>query len=538
MSRQTRRSWLMSAGLPRVLAETGLLVVVLTSLLLVAAGDTEGTQSRAILLGLGGFAVGTLAAPLGALRLRRVTGDRRQQVKGEIARAAAVVLVNAALSWAVIITGSALFPGSPVFAGIDPITCGASYGFWRGLLIGWPAWDRLRRSRLLWSLTHAQLVASLVIAVVVTLFVMAGALPQIESEISFPEELPGPAAAVAWVIISILATVSLLITLFLLISLVLILLVTVLSRPVLKRTTRRVEELASAAGALRAGDLTTRVPVAGEDEVARLQADFNAMAAELERTMQELAAERDTVAHVLQSQRELVAAVSHELRTPVATLRGYLESALEHWHEEPPPSLRADLAIMARETEQLQRLIDDLFTLSRVEAGQLPLRLEGVDVGTVLRRCADAAAGLAWERSRVEVLVEVTPDLPPAHADAARLEQIVRNLLANAVRHTPPGGLVLLGAERDGDAIVVQVSDTGEGIAPEDLPRIWERFYRGAGARDDARGGSGLGLALVKELTEAMGGSVAVESTPGQGSRFTVRLPLAHTPAPTRPATP
>lgn len=537
MSPLNRRSWLMSAGLPRVLAETGLLVIVLTSLLLVAAGDTEEAQSRAILLGLGGFAVGTLAAPLGALRLRRVDGDRRQQVKGEVARAAAVVLGNAALSWAVIITGSALFPGSPVFAGIDPFTCGASYGFWRGLLIGWPAWDRLRRSRLLWSLTHAQLVASLVIAVVVTVFVMAGALPQIESELSFPEELPGPAAAVAWVIISILATVSLLVALFVLISLILILLVTVLSRPVLKRTTRRVEELASAAGALRAGDLATRVPVSGEDEVARLQADFNAMAAELERAMRELAAERDTVAHLLQSQRELVAAVSHELRTPVATLRGYLESALAHWNEEPPPTLRADLAIMARETEQLQRLIDDLFTLSRVEAGQLPLRLEGVDVGTVLRRCAAAAAGLAWERSRVEVLVEVAPDLPPAHADAARLEQIVRNLLTNAVRHTPPGGLVLLGAERDGDAIVVQVSDTGEGIVPEDLPRIWERFYRGAGARDDARGGSGLGLALVKELTEAMGGSVAVESTLGQGSRFTVRLPLARTPAPTPPAT-
>src|SRR5690606_36178699 len=178
--------------------------------------------------------------------------------------------------------------------------------------------------RLLWSLTHAQLVASLALAVVVTLLLMASALPWIQRRITFPAELTGHAATVAWVAVGILAAANLLFILFLVVSLILVPLVTLLSRPVLRRTSRRVEELASAASSLRAGDLATRVPVAGEDEVARLQADFNAMAAELERAMRELAAERDTVAHLLQAQRELVAAVSHELRTPVATLRGYL----------------------------------------------------------------------------------------------------------------------------------------------------------------------------------------------------------------------
>ena len=149
------------------------------------------------------------------------------------------------------------------------------------------------------------------------------------------------------------------------------------------------------------------------------------------------------------------------------------------------------------------------------------------DIGALLRRVAAAVAPLAWERGRVEVLAEAPPDLPPALADPDRLEQVVRNLVANAVRHTPPGGLVLLAAAAEAGAIVVRVKDTGEGIAPDDLPRVFERFYRADAARDRDRGGAGLGLALVKELTEAMGGSVGVESVAGEGSVFTVRLPAA-----------
>jgi two-component system sensor histidine kinase BaeS len=131
---------------------------------------------------------------------------------------------------------------------------------------------------------------------------------------------------------------------------------------------------------------------------------------------------------------------------------------------------------------------------------------------------------VAWERGRVEVLA--TPPTPPLRvlADSGRLEQVVGNLVANAVRHTPPGGLVVLSAAAAGDAVSIEVKDTGEGIAAEDLPHIWERFYRGAGA---PAGGAGLGLALVKELSEAMGGAVDVESTPDQGSVFVVRLPAA-----------
>jgi signal transduction histidine kinase len=289
-------------------------------------------------------------------------------------------------------------------------------------------------------------------------------------------------------------------------------------------------ELATAARELSAGDLAARVPVDGEDEVAQLQTTFNTMAGDLERTLCDLQAERDRVSGLLAARRQLVASVSHELRTPIATVRGYLESALRQ-NGAVPADLRIDLESMEGEVARLQRLIEDLFTLSRAEVGRLELRPEPTDAGAVVRRLVDTTAPLAWRQRRVQVLAEVESDLPSAHADAQRLEQIVSNLLGNAVRHTPPGGLVAAAVVAEADAIRVEIRDTGEGIAPEDLPRVFERFYRGRNGHGDgengASPGAGLGLALTKELAEAMGGSVEATSVPGEGSRFTVRLPHA-----------
>jgi signal transduction histidine kinase len=180
---------------------------------------------------------------------------------------------------------------------------------------------------------------------------------------------------------------------------------------------------------------------------------------------------------------------------------------------------------MERELGRLQRLIEDLFTLSRAEVGRLELHPEPTDVGAVVRRLVDTIAPLAWGQRRVQVLAEVAPDLPPARADAERLEQVVSNLLGNAVRHTPPGGLVAAAVCTEPEAVRIEVRDTGEGIAPQDLPRVFERFYRGPNIDVERRDGAGLGLALVKELAEAMGGSVEAASVPGEGSCFTVRLP-------------
>lgn len=291
-----------------------------------------------------------------------------------------------------------------------------------------------------------------------------------------------------------------------------------------RRLTRRLEALGTALQRLSAGDTGVRVPVGRNDEVGQLARRFNYMSARLEATLRDLAAERDRVTGLLENRRQLVAGVSHELRTPVATMRGYLESAL-NGSGSVPPALRSDLETMEREATRLQRLIEDLFALSRAEVGRLELRIEPVDVGALLRRSVETAAPLAWGQRRVQVLAEVAGGLPAARADEQRLEQIVSNLLGNAMRHTPPGGLVVVSAAAEGRQIRIDVRDTGEGIAADDLPHIFERYYRGRGSGE--RGGAGLGLALAKELAEAMGGTIGVESAPGEGSCFTVRLQQA-----------
>ena len=250
--------------------------------------------------------------------------------------------------------------------------------------------------------------------------------------------------------------------------------------------------------------------------MARLQTSFNAMAGDLERTLDQLHAERDRVTGLLEARRELVASVSHELRTPVATVRGHLELA-----EAQGGLGSAELSTVRSEVTRLERLIDDLFSLSRVDVGRLDLRVEPTDVGALVRRVSAALAPVAWTQRRVEVLATTDDDLPLAMADAQRLEQVVSNLLSNATRHTPPGGLVVADVSA-GSGLAIEVRDTGAGIPADDLPHIFERFYRGQDSD-----GAGLGLALVRDLTEAMGGSVEAESTPGQGSRFVVRLPSA-----------
>lgn len=288
-----------------------------------------------------------------------------------------------------------------------------------------------------------------------------------------------------------------------------------------RRLVRRLERLGEATDALAAGDLAARVQEGRADEVGQLARRFNGMAADLGRTLHELEDERDRVSGLLEARRQLVASVSHELRTPVATVRGYLEAALRQDGAAPPP-LRADLEVMEREIGRLQRMIDDLFTLARAQVGRLELRIAPVEVGQITRRLVETAAPLAWRSRQVQVVAETGADLPPVRADAQRLEQIVSNLLSNAIRHTPPGGLVAVSAADEGECVRIDVQDTGDGISPDVLPHIFERFVRGEGEGGD---GAGLGLALVKDLAEAMGGTVEAASTPGEGSRFSVRLP-------------
>lgn len=295
-----------------------------------------------------------------------------------------------------------------------------------------------------------------------------------------------------------------------------------------RRLVARLERLGQAAEALAAGDRSIHVNEGRPDEVGQLARRFNRMVAELDQTLHDLREERDRVAGLLDARRQLVASVSHELRTPVATARGYLESALAR-ADLPAGDLRADLETMEAEIARVQRLIDDLFTLSRATVGRLELRPEPTDIRGLVTRLVATVAPLAWRQRRVQVIADIAEDVPAARPDPQRLEQIVSNLLTNAVRHTPPGGMVAVVVAAHADTVQIAVHDTGEGIAPADLPHVFERFYHGHAAPDaePEQTGTGLGLALVKELTEAMDGSVQAASTPGEGSSFTVRLPRA-----------
>ncbi|MCO5177348.1 MAG: HAMP domain-containing histidine kinase [Thermomicrobiales bacterium] len=279
-----------------------------------------------------------------------------------------------------------------------------------------------------------------------------------------------------------------------------------------RRVSKRIEALTKTATAMVAGDRATQVAVTGQDEIAQLGQRFNDMLAHLDRADRE--------------RKAFVANVSHDLRTPIAIIQGRVEQMLQDESGQVDPETRRALEVVHSETTTLSRLIDDLFTLARLEETSLPMSPEAVDIAALAAQMASAIQPVAWSQQRVSVQSVVKVGLPPALADATRLRQILGNLLYNALRHTPEGGLVVIDAEAIGETVEVRVSDTGIGMTSEELGHVFERFYQ-VEQRHRSHDGSGLGLSIVKDLTEAQGGSVAVESTPGQGTTFRVRLPMA-----------
>jgi signal transduction histidine kinase len=302
-----------------------------------------------------------------------------------------------------------------------------------------------------------------------------------------------------------------------------------------RRLVVRLERLGRAAEALASGDLSRRVDVADSgsaDEVGQLARRFNNMADQLSETLAALASAKQRAEDALRTKRELVANVSHELRTPLASIRGHTESLQLRDPNLDGVTRARYLEIIQRQTEQLSHLIDDLFELSTAEAGGLPLALAPMAIGDVADEVASSIRSVAQGERKVTVLTDVEPNLPLVLADRQRVAQVVANLVRNAVRHTPEGGLVAIrAARRDPHAVIVSVEDTGVGIPADRLPHVFARFYRGDDSRDRASGGAGLGLAIVRELVEAMGGEVSAESIVGQGSRFSFSLPLATTSA-------
>ena len=265
--------------------------------------------------------------------------------------------------------------------------------------------------------------------------------------------------------------------------------------------------LAQAARAFAARDWNSRVQVQGADEIAEVAREFNDMADGLQRA--------ETV------RRNMIADIAHELRTPLAVLQGNLSAMLDEVY----PLERSEIAALYDETRLLSRLVDDLRELALADAGQLPLNAQTVNVSETVRT-AISNFSVAADSKNIRIALEQNEELS-ARADSDRLAQILRNLIANALRHTPSGGTITLAAQIAGRFVRITVADTGEGIAAEDLPHVFERFYRGDKSRTRASGSTGLGLAIAKAWVEAMGGKIGVESELGRGSRFWFTLPRA-----------
>jgi signal transduction histidine kinase len=285
----------------------------------------------------------------------------------------------------------------------------------------------------------------------------------------------------------------------------------VVSLLVSRRIAGSARHVLDAARRIAAGSYGERVPVRDADALGELSEGFNAMAKALEE------AERRRV--------EVVSDVSHELRTPISTLRGYLEGITSGTIE---PSEEAFSRLYAA-TARMERLVNDLRQLSRAEARQLTLNVSPVSPSGVVGTATEGMRPL-FEEKGVELGVAVPDGLPPVLADGDRVAQVLTNLLDNALGHTPPGGRVTVEVRPGAGEVAFRVADTGEGLAPEDLGRVFERFYRveKSRSRSGERGGSGVGLTISKALVEAMGGRIRAESLGlGRGAAFQFTLPAA-----------
>jgi two-component system sensor histidine kinase BaeS len=272
-----------------------------------------------------------------------------------------------------------------------------------------------------------------------------------------------------------------------------------------RRAARTLDDLVEAAGRVEAGDYATRVTEPPRDRGAlwELATGFNSMAARLESNEEQ--------------RRRLLADVSHELRTPLTVVQGNIEAILDGVHT----GDEAHLAAILDETQVLARLIDDLRTVALSESGSLQLHREPTDL-SILAADAVAAFQPAAEAAGVNLAVEVADDVPLLEVDPVRIREVLANLVANALRHTPAGGSITVDAQLAADktAVAIEVRDTGSGIDPSLLPHVFDRFAKSADSR-----GSGLGLAIARGLVEAHGGSIAVESAPNRGTAFRIRLP-------------
>jgi signal transduction histidine kinase len=280
--------------------------------------------------------------------------------------------------------------------------------------------------------------------------------------------------------------------------------------------TDRIHGLEQTANAIAGGQLDARVLVEGKDELAQLAATFNQMAGQLqdtERRQKELD----------QMRRDLIAWVGHDLRTPLTSVRAIVE-ALADGVVEDPDTVQRYLHTAQQDVLDLSHLIDDLFEMSMMEAGGLHLEILPNSISDLI---SDTLERFSTPAAQQEVILcgKVAADTDPVRFDAQHIGRVLYNLVGNALRHTSAGGQIELTARREAGELCVEVIDTGEGIHSEDLPHVFEQFYRGEKSRSRATGGAGLGLAIARGIIEAHGGKIGVKSEPGKGARFYFTIP-------------
>jgi signal transduction histidine kinase len=292
---------------------------------------------------------------------------------------------------------------------------------------------------------------------------------------------------------------------------------------VVRLLVRRLRGVETLAARVSSGDLSVRIADPSGDEIGRISASLDAMT-------ERLASARDQLESTERQRRQLFADITHELATPLTSIRGYAETLLDSRVPLDTDERTRYVRGVLEESRRLDRLIRDLFELARLEAGAVPMRLERLDWAALCRntverfqtRFRDSGLALDWRGG---------PDQAPVEADGHRLEEVLENLLANALRYVPRGGAVELAMTRDNGRYRLAVSDDGPGVPATELPLVFERFYRGAAVRGGSgsseNGGSGLGLAIVREIVERHGGRVAAAPRSPRGLTITVDLPAA-----------
>lgn len=432
------------------------------------------------------------------------SGTPRQRAAAELVYLLlAALILGFGFGWG-LLSSPADYTNSPGAFQFLMVLASSSYAIVRVFARPYAVWKAMRQRRLRWAIAHAQLRLVIVtMAVVLTLLMLSSIVRQTPGDYSLGMTVNNNIA----LLISFIGLFGIITGA----ALVLVILPAgIIAALTARHITRRLDALVTATRRVRDGDESVRVAVSGEDEIAALQSDFNQMLDRLGAARRALEDERDTVRKLLHTRQKLFADVSHELRTPIATIRAHLDGS----------SNAADYGVIQREVLRLQRLVDEAFTFARADVHQLPYHIKPLEIGAVLEQTVQTVQRQAWQAQRVEVTLDYQPQLPLVMADDERVRQVLYNLLRNAVRHTPPGGLVRVTAAPHDALVEVSVQDTGGGIAPDDLLLVWERYHH---APDSD--GAGLGLALVKEMVQAMGGTVGVVSAPGQGSCFSFTLP-------------